>query len=298
MTYKEFLEQVAKESNSKADFCRALDKKPIGANYDTINKLIKKYDLDVSHFRKGAWNENKRYRNPNYELEEILVENSSYKTSAHLKKRLIDAGLKENKCEKCGKTKRLELHHINGNHYDNRLENLQILCIECHYDTDNYRNKEGYGQQHFRPEERFLSDEEIRIRRDARLLAKRRGLLIKDAIELIKNSPNKSIEDFPKQNQNKNGHPYKLIDRECPICHNIFHSKRVEQIYCSQECLHKKLGFKTPEKQKLIETLKKLNCNITQVGKYFEVTDNAVRKWCKNFGLPIHTKELKVFLNC
>ena len=84
MTYKEFLEQVAKESNSKADFCRALDKKPTGANYDTINKLIKKYNLDVSHFRKGAWSENKRYRNPNYKLEEILVENSPYKTSAHL----------------------------------------------------------------------------------------------------------------------------------------------------------------------------------------------------------------------
>ena len=33
----------------------------------------------------------------------------------------------------------LELHHINGNHYDNRLENLQILCLPCHSQTDSYR---------------------------------------------------------------------------------------------------------------------------------------------------------------
>jgi hypothetical protein len=36
----------------------------------------------------------------------------------------------------------------------------------------------------------------------------------------------------------------------------------------------------------------KMYLNFTQVGKYFGVTDNSVRKWCKKYGLPIHTKEL------
>lgn len=35
----------------------------------------------------------------------------------------------------------LELHHINGNHKDNRLSNLQLLCPNCHALTDNYRGK-------------------------------------------------------------------------------------------------------------------------------------------------------------
>jgi hypothetical protein len=55
-----------------------------------------------------------------------------------LKQKLIRDGLKEPKCEICGNTEwqgqkiPLELHHINGNHYDNNLKNLQILCPNCH----------------------------------------------------------------------------------------------------------------------------------------------------------------------
>jgi len=35
----------------------------------------------------------------------------------------------------------IELHHINGDRNDNKLENLQILCPNCHTFTDNYRWK-------------------------------------------------------------------------------------------------------------------------------------------------------------
>lgn len=37
MDYKEFLNQIVKECNSKADLCRALDKKPTGGNYECPN---------------------------------------------------------------------------------------------------------------------------------------------------------------------------------------------------------------------------------------------------------------------
>lgn len=56
-----------------------------------------------------------------------------------LKQKLIEDGIKEDKCEICGQTniwlgKRLplELHHIDGNHFNNSLTNLQILCPNCH----------------------------------------------------------------------------------------------------------------------------------------------------------------------
>lgn len=62
----------------------------------------------------------------------------------HLRGRLIVAGLKEERCEVCGLDAWcraplvLQLHHVNGDGLDNRLENLQLLCPNCHSQTENW----------------------------------------------------------------------------------------------------------------------------------------------------------------
>lgn len=76
-----------------------------------------------------------------------MVENSTYSNMTKFKNRLIKANLIEYKCSCCGITEwngkplTLQLHHINGNNRDNRLENLTFLCPNCHSQTDNFSGK-------------------------------------------------------------------------------------------------------------------------------------------------------------
>jgi hypothetical protein len=80
-------------------------------------------------------------------LSEILVEHSTFVNTYHLRERLLKEGVKEYKCECCGRIEwlgepiKLELHHVNGVKDDLRLCNLQILYPNCHAFTDNYRGK-------------------------------------------------------------------------------------------------------------------------------------------------------------
>lgn len=146
---KDKLEQIVSESYSFAEALRKIGLRDVGSNFKTIKKYVEEYNIDTSHFRGQTWN--KGMGNTDYaaynKLENILKENTNFKSDT-LKYRLVKEGLKQWKCEKCGnegvwegEELVLELHHINGNHYDNRLENLQILCPNCHSQTDNFRKK-------------------------------------------------------------------------------------------------------------------------------------------------------------
>lgn len=140
MTEKEKLEQLVKECNS---FREILEKQGKAVSGDSVKLLKGKLDLyKISYLFIKEKDVKKQVP-----LQEILVENSNYKSS-DLKKRLIKEGLKEDICEICGCTNiwnnnplTLQLDHINGNHHDNRIENLRIICPNCHSQTETFGNK-------------------------------------------------------------------------------------------------------------------------------------------------------------
>lgn len=139
--------RAVSSSKSIAGVLRSLNLIPAGGNYPIVQDKIKELNLDTSHFTGRGWNVGMKFKpNPPKPLEEILVNGVRYQ-SYKLLKRLENENIKPHICENCGLTEwmgkpiSLELHHKNGDSLDNRLENLQVLCPNCHSQTDNYRGK-------------------------------------------------------------------------------------------------------------------------------------------------------------
>lgn len=135
LTY-DILKEAVEKSGSMRQVMGHLGYAVSGANTKMVRRKIEEFDLVVP----VGGNHPKRRK----ELSEILIENSTYTSSNHLRNRLIKEGILKNKCYSCGisewlgKPITLHLDHKNGIHNDNRIENLHILCPNCHSQTETW----------------------------------------------------------------------------------------------------------------------------------------------------------------
>jgi len=127
-----YFRKVCRESKSMAEASKVL-----GLHFNTFKRWALILDCyETNQSGKGISKPLKDYENT--------------KKPHHVKNKLWTLGLKEKKCEVCGllgeyngKPLTLELHHIDGDRKNNSLENLQILCPNCHSQTHTYRRKKS-----------------------------------------------------------------------------------------------------------------------------------------------------------
>lgn len=109
----------------------------------TFKRIALEYEL--YNPKKGVYNQ---YAG-RFDTEDILDGKHPQYPTSKLSKRLIKEGYKEYKCEKpgCGISEwngesiSLELNHKDGNNGNHKLENLELLCPNCHSQTPTYRSK-------------------------------------------------------------------------------------------------------------------------------------------------------------
>lgn len=145
---------AVQSSFSIAQVLRVLRLSPTGCNYKGIQANFARLGLDTSHFTGQAHLRGKHHSwTPKRPLSEILVIDSPYLSSRHLKHRLLKEDILVNRCSECGsspvwqgKPLVLILDHRNGNRCDNRIENLRLLCPNCNSQQETFagRNKGRY----------------------------------------------------------------------------------------------------------------------------------------------------------
>ncbi len=144
---KEEFQEIVKSHNTLAEIIRYFG---LGSgNYKTLKARLKSDNIDYSHIKLGLDSCKSKPSIFKKDISEYLKEGIVI-WGSRLKQRLIREKILENKCAICGqgpewnnKELVLQLDHINGIRSDNRLENLRIICPNCHTQTPTFSGRNG-----------------------------------------------------------------------------------------------------------------------------------------------------------
>lgn len=140
--------EAVRESRSMAEVLRRLGLKQAGGTQRYLNEVVRHLKLDTTHFKGHGWNQGARQPRSDRKSALLSLLRKGVRVS-RLRDRLIASGLKDPRCEECGITEwqgnpaPLQVDHIDGDRWNNELENLRILCANCHMLTDTWGFKNG-----------------------------------------------------------------------------------------------------------------------------------------------------------
>ena len=302
----EELQKVAKKCFNSSEACRELALADNGGNVTRLKKLLRKNDVDISHWTGQSWSkgktslDDKRVRRK--PAEEIFCENSnaapSYVRSLILKKNLLEYKCSKEKCNNLGQwlgeTLKLQLDHINGIRTDHRLENLRWLCPNCHSQTDTYGGKNTNKNK--------VSDrdllEALKSSPNIHQAIKKVGLLNGRNYKRAKNLAEKHnlgglVESVDTRASNTregeilytgaspvSATKISVVYKQCFCGKDIL---RKDQKYCSLNCSHKstrKVDWDSLDLEQIIKEK-----SVLGLAKELGVSDNAIHKRLRKLGL-------------
>lgn len=143
---KEILQEAINQCKTWTEVCKYFGLRYNGGNNDHLKKKAEIFGINYSHFLGQNWTKGKKLENRRKPLVEYLRYGSNVR-GTFLKKKLLDEKIFERKCSNCDLDKwldaliPLELDHVDGDNENNNLENLRLLCPNCHALTDTYCGK-------------------------------------------------------------------------------------------------------------------------------------------------------------
>ena len=279
----EELQAAVLESASYAQVLRRLGLNIYGSAYRSLKRNLTANNISTAHFTGQGWLKGKTHGfSPKIPLYEIIYENKHpFYNITKLRTRLIEEGLLRRECESCkltewlGKQIPIELDHIDGNNQNNHITNLRILCRNCHGMTETFgsKNKKSTTTREDRKAEtqdhltksaaqfaQFKVEFEKYVRtfewkntvQSSPIIASHFGIGVKAVLKYIK----LWLPDYL---------PVKSLPKV------KIRKPRPTKFDVTKEQLETLVGIKS----------------FLELGRIFGVSDNAVRKRCKKFGIAI-----------
>lgn len=187
---------------------------------------------------------------------EELGMNTGYELSNYIRRFIKEKY--NNKCSVCGWAEiniftgniPLEIEHIDGNAYNNKENNLTLLCPNCHSLTSTYKGaNKGNGRK---GRKKYYINFNSKVNNEE--------------LEL------KTLQDNS------------IIKKQAKICHTCQKVMYNNLTYCSNKCRYIARAINIPNPDELLAQFD-IHKSFVQVGKHYKVSNNAVKKWCIKYDI-------------